>query len=43
LIYAIDEADTTLEPVRQLTKNFFKDQLEFKDDDIIFINRTEFE
>jgi hypothetical protein len=43
LIYAIDEADTSLKPVRELTKNFFIKQLDFKEDDIITINRDEFE
>ena len=43
LIYAIDEADTSLESVRKLTKNFFIKQLDFKKDDIIIINRDEFE
>jgi hypothetical protein len=43
LIYAIDEADTSLESVRKLTKNFFIKQLDFKEDDIITINRDEFE
>ena len=43
MIYAIDEADTSLESVRKLTKNFFIKQLDFKEDDIITINRDEFE
>ena len=43
MIYAIDEADTSLESVRKLTKNFFIKQLDFKKDDIITINRDEFE
>ena len=43
MIYAIDEADTSLESVRKLTKNFFIKQLDFKKDDIITINRDEFQ
>ena len=43
MIYAINEADTTLKEVRKLTKNFFIKHLDFKEDDIMTINRDEFE
>ena len=43
MIYAIDIADKTKEPIRTLTVDFFKNKLGFTDDDIIFVDRTAFE
>ena len=43
LIYAIDKQDTTKEATRQITIEFYKTSLGFKDSDILFINRSEFE
>ena len=42
LIYTIDKADKTREPTRKTTIEFFKNSLDFKDQDIIFVNRNEF-
>ena len=42
LIYTIDKADKTREPTRKTTIDFFKNSLEFKDHNIIFVDRTEF-
>lgn len=43
LVYSIDKADETREPIRKATIKFFKTYLGFTDDEIIFVNRTEFE
>ena len=43
LVYAIDKADKTREPTRQVTINFFKTYLGFNDNEIIFVDRMEFE
>ena len=42
LIYAIDKADKTREATRKFTIDFFKQELGFKDENIIFIDRSEF-
>ena len=42
LIVTIDKADKTRDAIRKIMVDFFKDYLRFTDDDIIFINRTEF-
>ena len=42
MIYTIDKADKTREPTRQLTINFFKNELGFKDENIIIVDRNEF-
>jgi hypothetical protein len=43
MIYAIDKDDNSREKTRQKTIDFFKTSLGFKDSDILFINRSEFE
>ena len=43
LVYAIDKADQAREPIRKATIDFFKTYLGFTDDEIIFVDRTEFE
>ena len=42
LIYTIDKADKTREPTRKITIEFFKNSLDFKDQDIILVDRNEF-
>ena len=42
MIYTIDKADKTREPTRQLTINFFKNELGFEDENIIIVDRNEF-
>jgi hypothetical protein len=42
MIYTIDKADKTREPTRQLTINFFKNELGLKDQNIIIVDRNEF-
>ena len=42
MIYIIDEADKTKEPTRKVTTDFFKNTLGFTDNDIIFIDNSEF-
>ena len=42
MIYTIDKADKTREPIRKITIEFFKQELGFKDGDIIFVDRNEF-
>ena len=42
LIYTIDKADKTREPTRKTTIDFFKNSLDFKDHNIIFVDRNEF-
>ena len=42
MIYTIDKADKTREPIRKLTIDFFKQELGFKDHNIIFVDRMEF-
>ena len=42
MVYAIDKADKTREPIRQVTIDFFKNYLGFTDDEIIFVDRMEF-
>ena len=42
LIYAIDKADKTMEATRKITTDFMIKHLGFTNDDIIFIDRTEF-
>ena len=42
LIVTIDKADKTRDAIRKIMVDFFKDYLRFTDDDIIFIDRTEF-
>ena len=43
MIYVINKADKTKEPIRKLTVDFFKGSLGFTDDDIIFVDETEFD
>ena len=43
IIYTIDKTDNTKEPARKVTIDFFKQALGFKDENIIFVDRTEFE
>ena len=43
LIYAIDAADKSNESSRELTKNFFMNELEFKESEIQFVDRTHFD
>ena len=43
MVYAIDIADKTREPTRTATIDFFKTYLGFTDDEIMFVNRDEFE
>ncbi len=42
MIYCIDKADKKREEIRKLTTDFFKNSLGLKDENIIFIDRTEF-
>ena len=42
LIYAIDKSDKTMEATRKITTDFMIKHLGFTNDDIIFIDRTEF-
>ena len=42
IIYSIDKADNTKEPARKVTIDFFKQVLGFKDENIIFVDRSEF-
>ena len=42
MIYTIDKADKTREPIRKIAIEFFKQELGFKDGDIIFVDRNEF-
>ena len=42
LIYAIDSADNTKDSLRELTKDFFKDELGFEESEIHFVDRTNF-
>ena len=42
IIYAIDKADKTKEPTRKVTTDFFKEFLGFTDDEIIFVDKSEF-
>ena len=43
IVYAIDAADKTREPTRKATIKFFKTYLGFTDDEIMFVDRTEFD
>ena len=43
LVYTIDKADKTREPTRKVTIDFFKTYLSFTDDEIIFVDRMEFD
>ena len=42
MIYTIDKSDKTREPIRKLTIDFFEQELGFKDHNIIFVDRNEF-
>ena len=42
IIYTIDKTDNTKEPTRKVTIDFFKQVLGFKDENIIFVDRSEF-
>ena len=42
LVYAIDKADKTREPIRKVAVDFFKTYLGFNDNEIIFVDRMEF-
>ena len=43
MIYVINKADKTKEPIRKVTTNFFQESLGFTDDEIIFVDKSEFE
>ena len=43
MIYTIDKADKKRGPIRKIFTEFFKKYLGFTDDDIIFVDRSEFE
>ena len=43
MIYVINKADKTKAPIRKVTTNFFKESLGFTDDEIIFVDKSEFE
>ena len=43
LVYTIDKADKSRESTRKVTIDFFKTYLGFTDDEIIFVDRMEFE
>ena len=43
MMYTIDKADKTREPTRKFTVDFFKNTLGFKDENIIFVDRSEFD
>ena len=40
IIYAIDKSDKTMEAIRKVTIDFFKESLGFTDDDILFVDRS---
>ena len=42
IIFTIDKADKTRDAIRKVLIDFFKNDLGFTDDDIIFVDRTEF-
>ena len=42
IIYAINKADKTKESTRKVTTDFFKEFLGFTDDEIIFVDKSEF-
>ena len=42
IIYTIDKTDNTMEPMRIVTIDFFKQVLGFKNENIIFVDRNEF-
>jgi hypothetical protein len=42
LIYAIDKSDKTRDATRKVVIDFFKSKLGFTQDDIIFVDRNEF-
>ena len=42
MMYTIDKADKSREPTRKFTVDFFKNTLGFKDENIIFVDRSEF-
>ena len=43
MIYVIDKADNRKESIRKVTSDFFKESLGFTDDDILFVDKSEFE
>ena len=43
IIFSIDKADKTRDAIRKVIIDFFKNNLGFKDDDIIFVDRSEFD
>ncbi len=43
LIYSIDKADKKRKKTRNIVTKFFKNTLGFKDENIVFVDRTEFE
>ena len=43
LVYSIDKADKSRESTRKVTVDFFKTYLGFTDDEIIFVDRMEFD
>jgi hypothetical protein len=42
IVYTIDRADRSREETRKVTIDFFKTYLGFTDDEIIFVDRSEF-
>ena len=42
MIYVINKADKKKAPIRKVTTNFFKESLGFTDDEIIFVDKSEF-
>ena len=43
IIYVINKAKNTKKPIRKATTDFFKESLGFTDDEIIFVDKSEFE
>ena len=43
MIYVFNKTDKTKEPIRKITTEFFKESLGFTDDEIIFVDKSEFE
>ena len=43
MIYAIDKNDKTMKPIRKVTTDFFKESLGFTNDEILFVDKSEFD
>lgn len=43
LVFTVHKSDETREPMRKIIIDFFKQSFGFTDDDILFIDRFEFE